>query len=101
MPTLSGDLFTLGANAGFQEGFVKGRVGGRAGATVDVTAEICHGINLRADAEIGAQIEGKLTLLLPSLRAQGQAFASAGVAGQLKIDPNLFDQFGLTVLVTS
>ncbi len=96
MPSLSGDLFTLGADAGFEEGFVTGRVGGRAGATFDVSAEICHGINLRADAQIGGQVEGKLTVLLPSLRAEGQAFASAGVAGQIKIDPNLFDQFGLT-----
>lgn len=96
MPSLSGQIFTLGAEAGFNEGFVKGRVGGQAGTTLTADAEVCHGINLQADIELKAELEGKLTLLLPSIRGEVAALASAGVAGQLKIDPNLFEQFGLT-----
>lgn len=99
MPTVSGDIFSLGADAGFNEGWVKGRVGGGAAVTLTADAEVCHGINLQADIEAKAQIEGKLAVVLPSIRAEGQAFASAGIAGILKIDPNLFDKFGLTVNV--
>ncbi|MFZ5816419.1 MAG: lamin tail domain-containing protein [Bacillota bacterium] len=99
MPELnaSGDIFTLGASAGFDEGIVRGKVGAGARLSFEGEFALCHGLNAALTAEAVAEVEGALTLLwVLAGRARGQASAAAGIKVDGRITVDLFDEFGLS-----
>jgi hypothetical protein len=98
MPELnaSGNLFTLGAAAGFDEGVVHGRVGANARATVTGEFALCHGLDAELSGRAIAELQAAVSVLLPAVRAQGAAFAAAGVSVKARVTPDLFDTFGLS-----
>ncbi|MGJ7460028.1 lamin tail domain-containing protein [Halomonas sp. MA07-2] len=98
MPELnaSGDIFTLGAAAGFDEGIVHGRVGAGARVTFAGQLALCHGLNAQLSAQALAQLETAASILLPAIRGEGSAFAAAGVRVDVRVTPDLFDTFGLS-----
>lgn len=77
------------------EGLISGGIGGRARGGFDISADFCHGIDLGLRAEARAQVNAALVLLAPALRGEGEAYARAGVRGQIILDPRIFKRFGL------
>lgn len=98
MPELkaSGDLFNFAGEVGFQTGIAHGRIGGGVNIGVTAEAELCHGLDVALGVRAAAEAEALLALLLPALRAEGTAFASAGVRLNAQLSPNLFDKIGFT-----
>ncbi|MCB1676263.1 MAG: lamin tail domain-containing protein [Halioglobus sp.] len=98
MPELqaSGELLQANGQAGFETGILHGEIA--AGVKIGVTAEaeVCHGVDVEIGAGARAEIHALLALLLPALRAEGHAFASAGAGLNLQLSPNLFDRVGFT-----
>jgi hypothetical protein len=97
--TASGDIFSLSGQGEFQEGIVHGKIGGGARLSFDAEAELCHGVDISLAAEALAEIEGLISMLLPAIRGEGAAFASAGVRASAQLSPNLFDKAGFTAHV--
>ncbi len=93
------DLFKAEGEAGFDEGWVEGSVGVEGGITAGLHARICHGIDLGVDIGAAAEAEARLRLLVLGARANVGAMARAGVRGQVTLDPNVFERFGLTARV--
>jgi len=92
----SGEIFSLNASTGFKEGIVKGNVGGEIRAFFDTNAELCHGLDLSANAKILAQAQAALSAII-GIDATANASASAGINSTIKISPDIFDELGLTV----
>jgi len=90
------DLFKAEGEAGFDEGWVEGSAGIVGGITGGLHARICHGIDLGIDIGAAAEAEGRLRLLVLGARANVGVMARAGVRGQVTLDPNIFERFGLT-----
>ena len=98
MPELqaTGDLFNVQGDAGFETGIIHGRIAGDAHIGVTAEAELCHGLEVALGAEAAAEAQALLAILLPALRAQGTAFASAGVKLSVQLSPDIFDKIGFT-----
>lgn len=99
MPELSasGNVFSLDAQAGFDEGVVRGRVGAGARLTFQGQLELCHGLDAALTAEVAAQLHAALTLFfLFAARGEGEALAAAGVKVAGRVYTDVFDTVGFS-----
>ncbi|WP_299689919.1 lamin tail domain-containing protein [uncultured Tateyamaria sp.] len=100
MPKLrkSGDVFRLGADGSFDSIWLtSGKVGANVGISYDGGVEFCHGLDASIGIEAAADISGALTVFMPSVRAEGHAFAAAEAGITAQLSPNVFDKVGLSV----
>lgn len=93
------DIFNANADAGFDEGWSEGSIAGEGNVTGLIEARFCHGIDLGVDIEASAAANAHLRLLVLGANASVGVSAHAGVRGQVTLDPNVFQRFGLTVRI--
>lgn len=97
MPNIPFNVVNITAGAGGEYGIVNGKIKGDLAASIQLSADLCHGLQLGIEGEIGGLVEGKATALFVGAKLKGSASAAAGAKVLVRLEPNLFNKMGLSI----
>lgn len=97
MPEIPFDLLDITASGGAEYGVVQGRIGVDLGARTQLMLDACHGLSLGIEGQLDAVAQGQAQALLVGAQIKGRAAAEAGAKLNIKLEPNLFRNLGLSL----